>query len=323
VNIQNFSPKVSICVITYNQENYIKQCVESLVSQNADFLFEVVIRDDASSDNTPLILQELKERYSQIRLLNGSVNLGMNKNILEVFGAARGDFIALCEGDDYWVDQCKIKKQVALLEKHSDYNMCCHPAQIQKENRVTRKQLGRHSSNLTTIPFQEILKNDGAFIATPSIMIRRCVLAKLPDWLVQAPYGDYFLQVYGAFSKGCIYSPEPMAVYRKNSIGSWTEQMKNPQKKIAFLNKSLRYFELLADDIGEIYKQDIAFSQAKMILSLALSFLNLGLDEDFKKLIISSWAIQQKVSNKQKIAYYFRRQPVLIRAGYYLSKLIL
>lgn len=317
---QNNSPKVSICVISYNQEQYIKDCIESLVAQQADFEFEVVIRDDASSDNTPLILNKLSAQYPQVRVLDGSVNLGMNKNILTVLAATKGEFIAFCEGDDYWIDVKKIQKQVDLFNQHPDLNMCCHPALVLKKDTLTSKQLGRHAANTTVIPLRDILKRDGSCIATPSIMIRRSVVERLPTWFAQAPFGDYYLQAYGAFSMGCLYSPEPMAVYRQNSAGSWSEQMKNPHKKISFLKEAIKYYDFLATEFGESYKHEIASAQAKIILNLALLCLSLGFYEEFNKLIHSSWQTQKNISGIQKLVYYLRGQPTFIRGLYHCSR---
>ncbi|MBE3869152.1 glycosyltransferase [Vibrio parahaemolyticus] len=95
--------KVSVCVITYNHEMYISECLASLVSQKTSFKYEIVIRDDCSQDSTLSIIKDYKEKYPElIRLLDSSENVGGSKNSMMVFSAAEGEYISWCEGDDFF-----------------------------------------------------------------------------------------------------------------------------------------------------------------------------------------------------------------------------
>ena len=105
--------KISVCVIAYNHELYIAQCLQSIIDQRCSFNFEIVVRDDCSQDNTLEIIKDFKVKYPDIvRLIEATENLGANKNILAVFSAAKGEFLALCEGDDYWLDDEKLAKHI-------------------------------------------------------------------------------------------------------------------------------------------------------------------------------------------------------------------
>lgn len=113
---------LSIGILTYNQSAYLRQCLDSVLMQLADFDFEIVVGDDASSDGTQDILREYKAKYpDKFVLLLGEKNEGISMNYMKVLSACRGKYIALCEGDDYWTDATKLQKQVDFLETHPDY----------------------------------------------------------------------------------------------------------------------------------------------------------------------------------------------------------
>ena len=114
---------VSICCITYNQEQYIAQTIESFLMQKVDFKYEILINDDASTDRTADIIREYEKKYPDIiKPIYQSINQ-YSRGITNPSGAfnyprASGKYIAMCEGDDYWTDIYKLKKQVDFLENH-------------------------------------------------------------------------------------------------------------------------------------------------------------------------------------------------------------
>lgn len=110
------SPKVSIVSISYNQEEYIREALDGFAAQRTEFPVEVIIADDASTDATPRIIGEYAARYPQLfRPILRQTNIGVHANFKDVLSAARGEYLALCEGDDYWTDPLKLSKQVKYL----------------------------------------------------------------------------------------------------------------------------------------------------------------------------------------------------------------
>ena len=108
---------VSVCMITYNHENYIKETIEGVLMQKTNFPIELIIGEDCSTDNTRKIVLEYADKYPNIiRPLLPEKNLGMMNNFIETMQTATGKYIALCEGDDYWTDPYKLQKQVDFLE---------------------------------------------------------------------------------------------------------------------------------------------------------------------------------------------------------------
>ena len=121
---------VTIRCLTYNHEQYIRQCLDGFVMQKTNFRFEAIVHDDASTDGTVEIIREYAEKYpdiikpifeteNQYSKRDGSIGRIMNEH-------THGKYIAICEGDDYWTDPYKLQKQVDFLESHPDYVMCSH-----------------------------------------------------------------------------------------------------------------------------------------------------------------------------------------------------
>ena len=114
---------VSICMITYNHANYIRQAIEGVMMQRTSFDIELIIGDDCSTDSTRDICLRFQKTYpGKIRLNEKINNIGPIKNFIKTLGACTGKYVAICEGDDYWVDPLKLQKQVDFLESNNDYS---------------------------------------------------------------------------------------------------------------------------------------------------------------------------------------------------------
>lgn len=132
------TPLVSIACITFNQVEYIRQCLDGFVMQKTNFPIEIIIHDDASTDGTADIIKEYVEKYPNFHwkpILQKTNKFKEGKGILVpyVYPKCTGKYIALCEGDDYWTDPNKLQKQVDFLESNPCYSMCFHKSAILKE----------------------------------------------------------------------------------------------------------------------------------------------------------------------------------------------
>lgn len=126
-------PKVSVCVVTYNHENYLRDCLQSLVDQETDFEFEILVADDCSTDATRVIIQEFTERYgSLVKPIYHAQNLGPFKNYLAVHSQASGQYIAHVDGDDYALPG-KLQAQADYLDSHEDCVIVWHRMKILDE----------------------------------------------------------------------------------------------------------------------------------------------------------------------------------------------
>ena len=127
--------KVSVICITYNQEKYLGKCIESVIEQSCTFSMELLIGVDASDDNTAFIADSYKKKYPDIiKVYVRKQKYGPSKNAYDLVMKARGEYLAFCEGDDYWIDECKIQKQVLFLDKHMEYIGCASQSLLVDEN---------------------------------------------------------------------------------------------------------------------------------------------------------------------------------------------
>lgn len=140
-------PLVTVFCITYNQKRFIRTCLESLVAQKCDFPFEIIIYDDASTDGTREIILEFQEEYPELirAILREENQWSKNPGVIDILynnPQAKGEYVAICEGDDFWIGQDKLQKQVAILEKHPECLMTCgaYLSRTNGKEKVVRKQ---------------------------------------------------------------------------------------------------------------------------------------------------------------------------------------
>jgi glycosyltransferase involved in cell wall biosynthesis len=216
-------PLLSICCITYNQEKYLRQCLEGFIMQKANFEYEILVFDDASNDNSQNIILEYSNEYDNIITFFQTENQWSKGRygLLEwLFPAAKGKYIALCEGDDYWTDPLKLQKQVDFLEANPDYVLCFHPVSILKTNgEIVDDFITKVPENYETI---ETLARLGNYIHTPSVVFRN-VIKEFPFEFSQSPIGDYFLYMMLAEHGKLKCLQDNMAVYREG-IGVWSNK---------------------------------------------------------------------------------------------------
>lgn len=206
------SPKVSVCVVTYNQEKYISQCLQSLVDQKADFDFEIVVADDCSTDATREIVRAFADKYPKIfRLYLHEKNIGAYKNFRFVHEQAVGEYVAHMDGDDYALPM-KLQNQVDFLDVNIDCNMVFHRMIILK--RDSKFNIVKCEKNVTHKKFFRKDIIEGIAIGANSSKMYRALLRneELPDFDV-VDYTVNVIQVgegYAAYS-----SDKPLGVYRE------------------------------------------------------------------------------------------------------------
>lgn len=237
---------VSICCITYNHEKYIRDAIEGFLMQETDFPIEIIIHDDASTDSTPDIIREYVDKYPNlfVPIFQTENQYSQGKRIYGTFvlPRARGKYIALCEGDDYWTSPQKLQMQVDYMQAHSECALCFHAAQVVYEDNPTRKEIRspRPIPRLSqTIRIADWLRQ--LFIATCTVVFR-VPHTPLPDWYYGLRNaGDWPLFLWLALNGGEIrymYTSEPFAIYRKHHGGVTyaSSQIDSPQRKARLLD---------------------------------------------------------------------------------------
>ena len=205
---------ISIIMVTYGHEQYIREAIEGVLMQEGDFDFELIIANDCSFDNTDVIISELLKSHpkaDKIRYIKHDKNIGMMPNFIFALQQAQGNYIALCDGDDYWTDPYKLQKQVDFLETNPDYVLSFHKIKILKPNgELVEDFITKVPENYET---QETLARLGNYIHTPSVVFRN-VIKEFPPEIALTPIGDYFLYMLLAEQGKLKYIDEEMAVYR-------------------------------------------------------------------------------------------------------------
>lgn len=209
------NPLVSIVCVTYNHESYLRQALDSFLMQKTSFAYEIVLAEDCSTDGTRKICEEYTKKHPDIiHYIYRDYNIGGIANEYEALSAARGKYIALCEGDDYWTDPLKLQRQVDFLECHPNYSMCFHRARVDTANKK-ENDLYSHLEEREYSAY-EIYKD--WVVPTCSVMYRA---EMLPPERVDGSviYSDIYMYLKLA-EKGRVYNLNfEGAVYRRNSGG--------------------------------------------------------------------------------------------------------
>lgn len=234
------NPVVSILMLAYNHENYLSEAISRVLEQITEFPYELIIGEDCSTDDTRNIVLNYQKRFpSIIRSIFSEKNIGMHNNFLRLLNLSNGEFIAFCEGDDYWIDPNKLQVQVDCLRTHPNIGLCFHPVYSKSAiNMGAEEVVSFHGDVNFEIPASELIKNGGGYCPSCSLMMRSEKI-KYNSWLMQdLPVSDYFIQALSAIPNGAWYVGRVMGVYRRDVNGSFSSGMKLWKKRLE-LNKKL------------------------------------------------------------------------------------
>lgn len=282
-------PLVSVCVVTYNHELYIERCLRSIVAQQFEFNFEVIVGDDASTDSSPEIIQKIQKEYPNLifPVLRTS-NIGPHKNFIDVFQRARGEFIAYCEGDDYWLDSNKLTLQLSILNASPSVNICFHPAREYREGNFFA-DICLYGDKSKVVPLTEVILGGGGFMPSASWFIRRSAIVPFPTWFLnQVPVGDNFIQILGAKNAGALYLPNVMSAYHRFNPGSITFRNRSRPWTIDKVNSALegykRCYDALVEDIP-VCKKALKQCLSSYVFASLTHLLILGCKSEYHVLI--------------------------------------
>lgn len=216
------NPTVSISCTTFNHGAYIKQCLDGFLMQKTTFPFEIIIHDDASTDNTREIIEEYTSKHpDRIFPLFQEVNQysqGVRGMMFRFnFPRCRGKYIALCEGDDYWTDPLKLQKQIDLLESRPDVMTSVGRVNFfyQDKQELLPKKEFVNPDERQEYALSDYLKQP--FSQTSTFVFRNRRIP-MPDWMGEVTAGDQSMMVIFTGPEGIIhFHPEVLSVYRVNS----------------------------------------------------------------------------------------------------------
>ena len=273
------NPKVSILVTTYNQENLVTQAIDSILTQEVNFAYEIVIGEDASSDRTREIVIGLgKQHPDKIRVLlrnreeadrDRRVGLAGKINYLNALRSCRGQYIAILDGDDYFTSTHKLQRQVDFLDTHPECAICFHNvlAVYDDDSKAPEKLCSADQQHISDL--EQLLW--GNFIPACSIMYRREPIVDIPDWFLTAKMGDWPLNIFKAQYGKIGYLDEVMAAYRVHVAGVWSLRRRSHQ-----ILTSIKVLDNIDRDLGFKYRDSIRGSKTRLFFELAELYLERG-----------------------------------------------
>lgn len=252
--------------MTYNHEKFIRQALESVLMQKVNFPYEIIISEDCSTDSTRDIVINYHKKYPEkIRLILSPQNLHSNMIVARGIQAARGQYIALLDGDDYWTSVYKLQEQVDCLDNHDDCAICfhntlvvyedgsivTHPFHLQKPNYLISQGIPKTISTLKDIV-------PGNFMQSCSVMFRTGLFCNFPDWYNSMfPITDWPLHVLNAEHGNIRYINKILGAYRVHAGGLWSMNMAL-YRKIEDVEKMIYIYETINRYFNFRYKSKIS-----------------------------------------------------------------
>lgn len=297
-------PLVSVNCATYNHEDYIAEAIEGFLLQKTNFEFEILIGEDCSTDGTREIVKEYANLFpSKIRLITSDQNVGAAENFYRLHQNSKGKYIALCEGDDYWLDPLKLQKQVDYMEQHPNCTLCFHNGEVLEanSNKLSRKIIPWLKENRKYYRRENAIYSAGeiallGYIPTASYLYPKHLLNNLPEWCFHSVVGDNVIKLITASHGYAYYMDEAMSVYRFGVPGSATTNWEKENNTIEKQIKHNQGFIDLFDNFNNYsnFKYEKEIEQAKKIFEFQILVIrgewknikNLKYEELFKELSI-------------------------------------
>lgn len=272
---------VSICVICYNQADYIEETLNGILNQKVNFAVELILSNDCSTDNTDKIITEISNNYHgkiSIRYINHQKNIGMMPNFISSLEKCNGKYIALCDGDDYWVDENKLQRQVDFLDNNLEFSLIHTNVYGRIENQII-KEISLKKWNLLQ---EELSLKEALYfpIAFTSTSLFRNV--KIPDKIkrdfLQLTSGDWGLWIFLTLKGKAKFMNYHSAVYRIDvGVSKHSMWEKNYLKRSIYLFRLIRLINSYND------KKDVIISICYYVLIYSrLNFIAKKIKPKFK-----------------------------------------
>ena len=244
------TPVVSICSTAYNLESCIVEAIDSFLMQETNFPFEILIRDDCSTDKTDKIIKEYTAHYPKlikpIYEKENTYSQGI-KPMLQVIKIANGNYIATCDADDYWTDPLKLQKQVDFLEKDPLYSACFHDCMIIYEGEKSNQKQHLRIGNRKIVEDVNLISIiDENNIDSSSIMFRNFIEEIPKYWTEATSKVDYALMVLIAEHGKIKYLPEVMSVYRVHDSSIWSSRSEVYREE-----EAIKFYHLLQEHFSD------------------------------------------------------------------------
>ena len=295
---------ISICCTAYNHEKYIADALDSILMQKTRYPFEVLAHDDASTDHTADIIRKYEKAYPDIvkpiyqaeNQYSKNRHVGYNFNTLR----AKGKYMAICEGDDYWTDPLKLQKQIDYMEANPKCSLCTHAARVVTREKKVVGYLNPSAKDRNFNTEDVLNGGGGGLFATNSMVYPRKLVEKLPDFYRNSPIGDFPLMLLLSISGEIHYIAQTMSDYRFMTENSWTCRL---NADINNVREHVGRIETMLNEFNEYTGHQYAAAIEKCILSREFTFLLSTFD--IEKIKLEKYRVNyEKLSLKQKLRLY-------------------
>jgi glycosyltransferase involved in cell wall biosynthesis len=309
-------PRLSVAVLCYKHVDFIGDCLRSILSQELNVPFEVIVGDDSSQDGSIEVIESFQTRYPGIiKLVRHERNVGPSRNFADVIARTSGEYIAYIDGDDMMLPG-KLARQLDFLETHPEFGMVVH--KMRTIDARTNEPVSFPLPHGKPAVFDaEYLIRSGPFFFGSSAMFRGELRRRFPVDLNIKTVGDvaHLLQtLYGTRAR---YFDEEMGLYRVNPNGITSKVMKNPARHEEGIG-DMMYTYRLAEELG-IEKTIVDRGRARLYLGSAIMFLEAGRYTEFQHGIETSAGFA-KIGLKQAGLHAMRHWPRTLRRSYRLIK---
>lgn len=289
------SPVVSVCVITYNHVTFIGQCLQSIVDQETDFKIEVIVHDDASTDGTKEVINRFHREFPELifPILQNENQYSQGIRIWPqiVFPQAKGRYIAICEGDDYWMDTLKLQKQIDFMKSNEECSLVFHAC---LRNSYGEERIVRYDGSVPLDLNQYLSKLP--FAATASLLFKRTIIQHYEPWMYKLFAGDFVIR-YLAFLEGKMgYIDDVMSVYNKGVPGSWSSRNLIARSVIRDFRDNLKMLYFMEQKISNL---DVRSVQKKTQQLKSNAYMKIFLSMSLVRGIF--YLINKKISLRRKL----------------------
>ena len=267
--------KVSVICWVYNHEKFLERCLDGFVNQKTDFKYEVLIHDDASTDNSKQIIEKYYSNYPDIIVpIYEEKNQFLNHDKVEenIRKMAKGKYHAYCEGDDYWSDENKLQRQFDYMEKNQECSICTHNTVIRDLCNKEKDTLFNNWKDIHEMTEEEVFIDWKVHFS--SFFIRKEADIK-PEFAKKYWFGD-FIKLTMAYNFGKVMVlPDIMSVYNNNNIKGITKQIykSSIEKKIEKIEKRIKYLKDYNEFTNKKYNDIILKSISEIELEIKLEKL--------------------------------------------------
>ena len=263
-------PRVSVLCITYNQQAHIAEALDGMLMQETQFDFEILVGDDASSDETSSIVAAYAHRHRQVVHVLRTSNVGANANFVDIARKARGEYVAICEGDDYWTDPHKLQRQVDFLDAHPEYTVHFHKVRVLLEGQPDVEEFFPDVC-AAEVSLERLSRSN--VIQTNSVMYRwRYGRGERFDLRPDLAPGDWFIHLLHAEVGRVAYDDSVMAVYRKHDKGMWSSHRNALARHMKHGNSEIQFFREAATRLPQ-FRQRFETAQIDIFSRVTEAYL--------------------------------------------------